>query len=326
MTNTISRRTFVSLAASSVFICGATRAFAQPGYPNHDITFYVGYGPGGHSDMVARTIGEHLQERWGSAVITDYRPGGGGALAGDLVARADPDGYSLLAVSNTFYAVTPFLGHVTYDPLRDLVPVGFAGDGYLIAAVHPSIPVNTLDELAEYARANPGQLNYASNGQGSLTHLCGEYFKSRTGTDLVHVPYRGAADAVQSTIRNETQVNFSIGDAGFHDRGELRAIASLGPERWEVLPDVPASDEGELAGWEIRSWHGVAVPYGTPMEIQEKLNAEINEIIQLPEVVERLATLGLRLAPQSLEELDQRRRQDHAAFGAVIQQAGISTE
>lgn len=323
MNSVLTRRSFVALAASGLVLGRASNAFSQSDYPSRDMTFYVGYGPGGHSDMVARTIGEHLQARWGQAAITDYRPGGGGALAGDLVARAEPDGYSLLAVSNTFYAVTPFLGHVTYEPLRDLVPVGFAGDGYLIAAVHPSLPVNTLDELVEYARQNPGQLNYASNGQGSLTHLCGEYFKSRAGVDLQHIPYRGAADAVQSTIRNETQVNFSIGDAGFHNRGELRAISSLGPERWDALPDVPASDEGGMKNWEIRSWHGIAVPYGTPVAVQEKLNTEINEIIQLPEVIERLATLGLRLSPQSLEQLDERRRRDHAAFGTVIQEAGI---
>ncbi|WP_169053399.1 Bug family tripartite tricarboxylate transporter substrate binding protein [Falsirhodobacter xinxiangensis] len=312
-------------ATALTMTIGPTRAVAQS-YPSGDIAFMVGYGPGGHSDLIARSIGEQIQARIGNSVIVDYRPGGGGGIAGDLVSRAKPDGRTLLAISNTFYAVTPFLGHVQYDPLTDLTPVGFAGDGYLIAGVHPSIPVNSMQELVDYALANPGTLNYASNGQGSLTHLCGEYFKSRTGADIQHIAYRGAADAVQATIRNETQVNFSIGDASHHDRGELRAIASLGKSRWDRLPDVMSTDESGLPGWAIRSWHGVAVPKDTPAELCQQLNDMVNEIVAMPEVAERLAMLGLHAEPQTLAQLDARRREDHAAFGAVIEAAGLKAE
>jgi tripartite-type tricarboxylate transporter receptor subunit TctC len=319
----LSRRgALATLAVAAVSGWAGTRANAAS-YPTKNITFVVGYAPGGTSDAIARSVGDELGKRTGRTVVVDFRPGGGGGIAGDLVARSKPDGHMLLAVSNTFYAVTPFLGNVQYDPLTDLTPVGFAGDGYLIAAVHPSIPVKNITELVAYAKANPGKLNYASNGIGSLTHLCGEYFKRRTGTDLVHVPYRGAGDAIQSTLKNETQVNFSIGDAVYHQRGELRAIANLGTARWSQLPDVMSTEESGMPGWAIRSWHGVAVPKGTPQDICEFLNKSVNEIAAMPAISKRLGMLGLYFAPQTLDQLDQRRKDDHAAFKALIRDTGI---
>ncbi|SFV38665.1 Tripartite-type tricarboxylate transporter, receptor component TctC [Devosia crocina] len=320
----MSRRTFLGAAGAGLVLSKVPGAFAQGAYPEKNITFIVGYNPGGTSDLIARSFGDEMTKETGQTVVVDYRPGGGGGIAGDMVARARADGYTLLAVSNTFYAVTPFLGSVRYDPLADLTPVGFAGDQFNTMSVHTSVPANTLEELIAYGKANPGALNYASNGQGSLTHLCGEYFKQRTGIDMTHIPYRGAADAIQSTLKGETQVNFSMGDAGYHLRGELRGLATLGEMRWPSLPDVPSTTEAGLADWAIRSWHGVAVPAGTPPEICRQLNEMMNRYVEVPEVIERFATLGLQPAQQSLEQLEERRRQDHAVFGALITEAGIS--
>ncbi|MCX8279033.1 tripartite tricarboxylate transporter substrate binding protein [Phyllobacterium sp. 0TCS1.6C] len=319
----LSRRHFIGAAASGLVLPRVPGAFAQSGYPSGNITFIVGYNPGGTSDLIARSFGDEITKETGQTVVVDYRPGGGGGIAGDMVARARADGYMLLAVSNTFYAVTPFLGNVRYDPLADLTPVGFAGDQFNTMSVHPSVPANTLEELIAYGKANPGVLNFASNGQGSLTHLCGEYFKQRTGIEMTHIPYRGAADAIQSTLKGETQVNFSMGDAGYHTRGELRGLATLGESRWPSLPDVPSTTEAGLPDWAIRSWHGVAVPKGTPPEICQQLNEMMNRYVQLPKVIERFATLGLQPGQQTLAQLEERRRQDHAVFGDLIAKAGI---
>jgi tripartite-type tricarboxylate transporter receptor subunit TctC len=316
-----------SLLPRRAVLAAPLAALARPAlaqdYPARTITFIVGYAPGGASDIIARSIGDEITKATGRSVVVDYRPGGGGGIAGDMVARARPDGYTLLAVSNTFYSVIPFLNTVRYDPLADLTPVGFAGDGFMAIVVNPTVPARTLDELIAYARANPGKLNFGTSGQGSLAQLCGEYLKKRTGIDIVHVPYRGGAAAVQACIANEVQIVFGAESPEAVSRGELRGVAVLGTDRWDKMPDVPTTEESGLPGWALRSWHGVAVPAGTPPEIAQELNTMVNRIGALPAVATRFAMLGLRFQPQSLAELEARRRTDHSVFGSLIREAGL---
>ncbi|WP_426955711.1 Bug family tripartite tricarboxylate transporter substrate binding protein [Muricoccus radiodurans] len=317
------RRGLLTLAAAASLAALARPAIAQA-YPSRTITIIVGYAPGGASDIIARSVGDEITRATGQTVVVDYRPGGGGGIAGDLVARARPDGYTLLAVSNTFYAVIPFLASVRYDPLTDLTPVGFAGDGFMAAVVHPSVPARNLSELVAHARANPGKLNFGTSGQGSLAQLCGEYLKKRTGIDIVHVPYRGGSAAVQACIANEVQIIFGAESAEAVGRGDLRGVAVLGSERWDKMPDVPTTEEAGLPGWALRSWHGIAVPAGTPPEVCERLNHLVNEMGAMPAIVARFGLLGFRPQPQTLAELEARRRADHAAFSSLIRDAGLT--
>jgi tripartite-type tricarboxylate transporter receptor subunit TctC len=176
---------------------------------------------------------------------------------------------------------------------------------------------------SHHGAEGPGKLNFGTSGQGSLAQLCGEYLKKRTGIDIVHVPYRGGAAAVQACIANEVQIVFGAESPEAVSRGELRGVAVLGTDRWDKMPDVPTTEESGLPGWALRSWHGVAVPAGTPPEIAQELNTMVNRIGALPAVATRFAMLGLRFQPQSLAELEARRRTDHSVFGSLIREAGL---
>jgi tripartite-type tricarboxylate transporter receptor subunit TctC len=205
-----------------------------------------------------------------------------------------------------------------------MVPVALTGDAYMAMVVHPSVPARTLPEFIAYAKANPGKLNFGSAGQGTVSHLSGEYLKARAGIDIVHVPYRGSPAAVTACLANEVQVIFGPEGAEGHLSGSLRAIAITGPARWPRLPEVPTTEEQGLPGWALRSWHTVATPAGTQREILAAMNAALNEILAHPAVKARLEQNGLALAPLTLEQLAERAATDHREFGALIRGAGIT--
>ena len=327
MTPSADRRQFLSTLgalglSASVGVSGNALA-AAPAFPSQMVTFYVPYAAGGLSDQVARMVGEGVTRATKQVVIVDYKLGAGGAISVDALLRAPADGYTMLGATNGFFGVIPFINKVKYDPLADLVPAALLGDAFLPLVVNPKVPARTFSELVAYAKANPGKLNFGSGGVGSGNHLSGEYFKKRTGVDIVHVPYKGGVAALQACLAGDIDMIFGPESADSVLAGKLNAIAVMGGKRWNKLPTVPTSEEVGLKNWELRSWHTVLVSSRTPPDVVAQINTLVNRILSQPEMVTRLRAAGLEPAPLSVAELSTRARADHQTFGQLIRDLGI---
>jgi tripartite-type tricarboxylate transporter receptor subunit TctC len=268
-------------------------------YPDHALRFVIAFTPGGPSDLLTRTIGQKLSERFGQPVIADNRPGAGGNVAADIVAKAAPDGYTLLMGNIGILAANASLyRHLPYDPLKDLAPVILVGAQPNVLVVHPSLPANSVADLIALAKARPGQLNYASSGNGAPSHLSAELFKSMTGVQIVHIAYRGAVPALTDLIAGQgVQLMFatSVSALPYIQNGQLRALAITTATRSPLLPDLPTLQEAGLAGYESTTWHGVVVPAGTPGPIIARLNQEIGMVLAQPDVRHSLSALGVEI-------------------------------
>ena len=282
-------------------LCGIWTAPTPPAYasdyPERPLRFVVGFTPGGPSDVLARTIGQKLGERLGQPVVTDNRPGAGGNLAAESVAKAPADGYTLLMGNIGILAANPALyRHLTYDPARDFTPVILVGDQPNVLVVNPSVPARSVAELIGLARASPGRLNYASSGNGSPSHLTAELFKTLARVDIVNISYRGAVPALTDLIAGQgVQLMFATSVSGrpFIEAGKLRALAVTTVGRAPTFPGLPTMAEAGVPGCVSTTWHGVVVPTGTPQPIVERLNREIDAILKLPDVRQALAIQGV---------------------------------
>lgn len=301
-------------------------AFAQ-NYPERSLHILVGFAPGGAADVLARTIAQGLGERLGQSVIVENRPGASGMIAAEAVARAAPDGYTMLLASPGEIAVNPFLyKKMAYDPLRDLVPVTLAGNTPLILVVAPESPVHTVDDLVRLARSKPGQITYASAGAGSAPHLAGKYFELVTGTSLLHVPYKGGSQAITAMLAREVAIYFSgLPPAISQIRaGKLRAVAVTGSKRTSLAPDVPTFEELGIKGFDITNWFAVFMPAGTPAAIVKKDQSEIARVLSTPAAREHLAAQGLEAIGSTPEALDHFVRMQSAKYADLIKRAGIA--
>jgi tripartite-type tricarboxylate transporter receptor subunit TctC len=272
-------------------VCLAAPAAAAD-YPSRPIRLVVGFAAGGPTDIFARVMGQHLAQRLGQQVIVENRPGGGGNTATEAAISAAPDGYTVLVVATANAINTSFYRKLPFDFMRDIVPVaGLARISYVMA-LHPSVPAKTVAEFIAYAKANPGQINFASGGVGSSNHLAGELFKANTGINIVHVPYRGNAAAYADLISGRIQLIFAdIGSSLAHVKsGALRGVAVTSRTPLPSLPGVPTVAE-TVPGYEASAWYGFGVPKGTPREIVEKLNREVNEGLKDPVVLARFREL-----------------------------------
>lgn len=264
-------------------------------WPSRPLRIVVA-APGGSSlDLIARTVGDHLRERLGQPVIVDNQPGASGIIASGQVVRAAPDGHTLLLSFNGPLAYTRFLTHLPYDPQRDLLPVIQTSAQPNVLVVGADVPATSVAELIRHAKASPGRLNYASVGNGSSSHLTMELFKTMTGAFIVHIPYNGAPPAALSVAAGETQMLFSVPSAVMPQvrSGKLRALAVTSASRFPLLPDLPTVAESGLPGFEAMTWNGVLVPRGTPPAIVGRLNREIDAILRLPDVRDKLQRAGL---------------------------------
>jgi tripartite-type tricarboxylate transporter receptor subunit TctC len=262
-------------------------------YPTRPVRIIVGFPPGGSADIITRLVAQALSERTGQSFVVDNRPGAGSNIGTEAVARADPDGYTLLSVS-VANAINPTLyAKLNYDYVRDFVPVASIDVVPNVMDVNPSVPATTVPEFIAYAKANPGKISMGSGGIGSSPHVAGELFKMMTGVDMLHVPYRGVAPATTDLLAGQVQVLFDTVPASIANirSGRLRALAVTTRTRSEALPDVPAMAEF-VPGYEASSFHGIAAPKGTPPEIVAKLNAEINAVLADLKLKARLADLG----------------------------------
>jgi tripartite-type tricarboxylate transporter receptor subunit TctC len=307
----------------------ATPALAQPGYPTRPLRIIVPWPPGGANDVMARIAGEHLQRAWGQPVVIENRPGGGGSLGTDLVAKAAPDGYTLLLGSVGPLTVNPSLYvSLPYEPLRDFAPVVMLGKAPNVLVVPPSLPVNSVAELVALAKARPGALNFGSPGIGTSPHLAAELFKQHFGVEIVHVPYRGNTATLEALIKGEIQVIFdSMAQAVVQVRaGMEKALAVTAPTRWPDLPEVPSMAEAGAPQVDVQSWFGLVAPARTPAEIVARLNGELQRGLATPEAAEKLRTVGTVAAGGSAADMAAFMRLETERWGRVVRTAGIRIE
>jgi tripartite-type tricarboxylate transporter receptor subunit TctC len=311
-------------------VAAAGSALGQaPTYPTRPIRIVVPFPPGGATDILARDVAQKLTDAWGQAVIVDNRPGAGGNIGSELVAKAAPDGYTLEmgtvgthAINASLYAKMP------YDHVKDFAPVILVASVPNVLEVNPALPVNSVAELIAYAKANPGKLNFASSGNGTSIHLSGELFKVMAGVQMTHVPYKGSAPALQDLIAGQVQLMFDNLPPSLPQikAGKLRALAVTSAARASALPDVPTVAEAGLPGFEASSWFGVLAPAGTPPAIVAKLNAEIARWLATPEAKEKLAKQGADAAGGSPEDFAKHIAAETAKWAKVVKESGAKID
>ncbi len=321
MSAMLTRRTTLGAALALPFL-GQARAER---YPSRPIRLVCPYPPGATNDNTARTMGQALTARLGQPVVVENRAGAGGAVGARAVADARADGYSLLNVSAANLTIAPYLNRVGYDPLTSFAPIAMAGEAYAVVGVNPDLPVHSLAELLDYGRQNPGVLNYASPGIGSVGHLRGALLADAGGIDAVHVPFPGSAAAALSTLTGDCHIMIDPAVAPHVAAGRLRGLAVVGARRWEDFPDLPALAElGIGEGWPGSGWFGWIGPAGTPAPVVARLNQAFNDALAEPEVAAALRRLGLSVEPLSPEDVGQRIAADHAAVGQALARLRIA--
>jgi len=321
------RRTMKFLLAMAALAALSTPAAAQS-WPTKPVRIVVPFGPGGPADVYARILGQELSEVLKQQFIVDNRPGAGAVIGTDIVAKAPPDGYTLLMMSNTHTTNETLLTNKPYVLMRDLIAVAPVNSSDLVMVVHPSVEAKTLQEFIALAKANPGKLAYASSGPGTPYHMAGELFKAMSGTDILHVPHKGSGEARNDVMGGHVQMMFDAVTAmkGNIDAGQVRALATTGEKRSAVLPDVPTVSEAGVPGYEATIWLGLMAPKGTPPEIVGRLNAEIAKIIAKPAIREAWAKQGAVPMTLSPAAFDAYLRRDIEKWAKVIEQAGIKPQ
>jgi tripartite-type tricarboxylate transporter receptor subunit TctC len=297
-------------------------------YPNRPVQIIVPFTPGTGMDILARTVGQKLSERWGQPVVIDNRPGASGNIGTDMVVKAAPDGYTLLITANTLVMTVSLYRNVPYDPIRDLAPVEEMATGTMAVTLNLAIPAHTLKELVAYARANPGKLAYGSPGVGTPQHLATELFKSTAGIEMLHVPYKGSSGAITGLLAGDVAVMFNALHAVLPQvkAGKINAIAVGGAKRSRVAPEIPTFAESGYQDFDVDFWYGLLAPAATPREIIAKLNQDIAQILNTPEMRETLSNQGLEPVTGTPEQFGSLIKSDLARWANVIKTAGISAE
>ena len=322
-----SRRRFLRLSAGVTVLSAAAPVARAESYPSQPVRWIVGFAPGGGNDIVARLMGQWLQEQLGQPFVVENRPGAGTNIATEAVVNAAPDGYTLLLAGIPNATNAAMFGKLNFDFVRDIVPVAGILRIPNIMVVNPSVPAKAVPEFIAYAKANAGKVNMGSAGTGSGSHLAGELFKAMTGVDLVHVPYRGNGPATTALLGGQVEVEFNSSPATIEyiKAGKLRGLAVTSAARSAALPDVPAIGEF-VAGYEMSAWYGIGAPRGTPAEVVDKLNKAVNAGLADPKLKARFADLGgipLGGAPADFAKLI---ADETEKWGKVIRAANIKAE
>ncbi len=319
----LTRVTVIALFAAS--ISGAFAA--QPGYPTKPIRWVTPYAPGGSTSALSRLVGEKLSESFGRPVIIDNRPGGNTMIGADAVAKAAPDGYTILLGGNS-QIVLALLMKPPYDVFKDFAPVTILAKTHYILVVNPALPANNLQEFIAYAKARPGQLNVASVSSGSSQHLMGELFGMLTGVKMKHIPYKGGAQGITDLMGGHVQASFSnaLNVIPHIKNGRLKGLAITGEKRAASAPQVPTYAEAGLPSYDPKNWQGVLAPAGTPKAIVAKLSGEMQKILAMPDISEKLINSGMEPYYTGPEKMAELMKADYAETARVIKTANIKIE
>jgi tripartite-type tricarboxylate transporter receptor subunit TctC len=319
------------VAGAAVAVAGCLGGIAQAATPDEAAAFpqrpmriIVGPGP----DIVGRLVGQKLSEAWGQQVIVETRPGGGGAIAGEMVAKATPDGYTMLLASAA-YTINAVLQPGAFDLIKDFSPVVFCASAPFVLLVHPSVSAKTVQELVALAKAKPGQLIYASSGNGTPPHLAGELFKSMAGVNILHVPYKNAAPALIDTVAGQVQMMFAITSIALPQvqSGKLRGLGVSSAQRTPLAPAMPTIAESGLSGYEVIGWNGLLAPAGTPRAVVAKLNSEVSRGLKLPDLTQRLSGAFYDTAVANTpEQFATYIRQEIAKWAKLVKETGAKVD
>ena len=319
------RRVFVFVVLMLSF---ALTAGAQ-GWPAKPVRFVVPFPAGGSTDVVGRILAEHLRQSLGQSFVIDNRAGAGGTVGSDVVAKAAPDGYTMLIGTSSTHAIAAGLygAKLPYDQVRDFAPVTLLGSATILLVVHPSLTARTVPELIALAKAKPGALNFASSGNGGVSHLAGEYFKSLAGIEMQHVPYKGDTPMITDLVAGRVSLAFGTAVAflPYVQKGTLNALAVTNAKPSPVAPNLPAVAQ-TLPGFEALQWFGILMPAGTPPEIVAKLNAQTVKILHLPEVRERFQSMGLEIVGDTPEQFAAFMRAETAKWGKIVKESGAKID
>jgi len=316
------------LLFSVILVCAAGLACAQT-YPTRPIRLIVPFPPGGGNDTVARAIADQAGPALGQPIVVDNRPGAGGIIGADLAAKSAPDGYTLFLGGVGSHAVNPNMHpKLSYDAVKDFAPITLVASAPSVLAVHPALPPRTIAEFTTYARANPGKLNYASNGNGSSSHIAAVMYETMAGAKMVHVPYKGFGPALTDLMSGRVELMFNsiVAILPHIQSGKLRALAVTSKKRSSLLPDVPTLAEAGLPEYEAGSWYGILAPAGTPPAVIQRLHAEITKAVQMPEVQKRLAGEGADVIASTPQEFAAHIKAELARMRDVVRAGGMRLE
>src|SRR5688572_1800379 len=286
---------FATICVSLATICGPRLSSAQATFPQKPIRFVVPYPAGGPLDVIARLLGQKVAESTKQPVVVDNKPGAGGNIGADIVAKSPPDGYTLVMGAVATHAINPTLyASIPYDPVKDFAPITQVASTPNVLVVNPSVPASSVREFIAYAKANPGKLNFGSGSTGSAGHLAGELFKSMAGVDMAHIPYKGAAPAMQDLVAGQIQLMFDnlASSLGQFRAGKVKALAVTTAKKTPLAPDLPTIAESGLPGFDISTWFGVFAPAGTPKAALDRLHAEFTKALAAADVREKMTNLG----------------------------------
>jgi len=302
---------------------------AQGAWPSKPIRFIMPFVPGGGTDLVGRTLAPKLSDALGQQVIVENRGGAGGNIGVELATKADPDGYTMVLGTIGNIAVNPSLySKLPFNPLRDLAPVSQTSVVLNVLVVHPSVPINSVKDMIELARKNPGKLTFGSSGMGAADHLAGELFNRMVGTDLVHVPYKGGGPAMADLVGGNITLSFAtmVSILPHWKSGRLRPIAFTLPQRTPLFPDIPTIAEGGVPGFAVSNWYGVFFPAKTPRPIIDRMNVAVNAALKAPDVIERHNQAGIVPVGSTPEAFDKFIRTETARFAKLVKEAGLKAD
>lgn len=313
----------ITLAAAA--LCGSAQA---QGYPSKPVTIVVPFAPGGATDIMARQLAERLHKRLGQPVIVENKAGAGTMIASEYVAKAAPDGHTVLLAASSLGIAPSLYSKVNYDPVKDFTPISLVASVVHVLEVHPSVPVRNVAELIAWIKANPGKVNYGSVGAGTSTHLESELFNTMAGVKMTHVPYKGSAPALMDLVGGNLQVMFDAwaSSGPFIKDGKTRLLAVTTAQRSKILPDVPTVAESGLPGYEAMPWLGFVAPAGTPAAVVGKFHAELMEVLKEPEVQAKFRSLGLDIIGNTPQEFGEFIRKDIVKWAKVIKESGAKAD
>ncbi len=315
-----------TVAVAAAVLCGAS--FAQSSYPSKPITIVVPFSPGGATDIMSRTLAERLKNRLGQPVIVENKPGAGTMIASEHVAKAAPDGHTVLLAASSLGIAPALYNKVNYDPVKDFTPISLVASVVHVLSVHPSVPAKNVAELVSWAKANPTKANYGSVGAGTSTHLESELFNTMAGIKMEHVPYKGSAPALLDLVGGNINVMFDAyaSSKPFINDNKIRLLAVTTAKRSKLLPNVPTVAESGLPGYEAMPWLGFVAPAGTPEPVVTKFHTQLMEVLKEPEVQEKFNSLGLEIIGNSPTEFADFIKKDIVKWAKVVKESGAKAD